>query len=47
MHFVINSFMRYSCLSGIRVLSRDCLILGCDSSYTVVATICLDLEMFK
>lgn len=39
--------MVYSCLTGIRVLSRDCVILGCDSSNTVIAIICLYLVVVK
>lgn len=39
--------MVYSCLTGIRVLSRDCVILGCDLPNTVIATVCLYLVVEK
>lgn len=46
-HFIINSFIVYSFLTGIRVLSRDCVILGCDSPNRVIATVCLYLVVEK
>lgn len=46
-HFIIDLFMVYFCFTGISVLSRDSVILGCDSPYAVIATLCLYLEVVK
>lgn len=43
----IKFSMVHTCLTGIRVLSRDCVILCCDSPYKVIATECLYLEVVK